>query len=156
MPLFKYNSVINISTMACSCHIDCEFTHACYIMRGWFDIVCRATVATCNNNRSPWALFVWSILPIVAGAWCTLHLNILYYPTLIMSLTQWGRVTHLCVSNLTTISSDNGLSLGRRQAIIWANAEILLIQTSGHISVILILISIHTFSFMKRHLKMCH
>ena len=96
MPMFKYNSVINISTTACACHIDCEFTHACYIMRCWFHIVCQATVARCNNNRSPWALFVWSILPIVAGAWCTLHLNILYHPTLIMRLTHWGWATHMC------------------------------------------------------------
>ena len=27
-----------------------------------------------------------------------------------ISLTHWGRVTHLCVGNLTIISSDNGLS----------------------------------------------
>ena len=42
-------------------------------------------------------------------------------------LTHWGRVTHICVSNLTIIGSDNGLSTGRRQAIIWTNAGILLI-----------------------------
>ena len=35
------------------------------------------------------------------------------------SLTHWGRVTHICVSKLTTIGSDNGLSPSRRQAIIW-------------------------------------
>ena len=35
------------------------------------------------------------------------------------SLTNWGRYTHLCVSNPTTIGSDNGLSPGRHQAIIW-------------------------------------
>ena len=34
-------------------------------------------------------------------------------------LTHWGRVTHICVGNLTTIGSDNGLPPGRRQAIIW-------------------------------------
>ena len=43
-------------------------------------------------------------------------------------LTHWGRVTHICVSKLTTISSDNGLSPGGRQAIIWTNAEILLMN----------------------------
>ena len=42
-------------------------------------------------------------------------------------LTHWGRVTHKCVSKLTIIGSDNGLSPGRRQAIIWTNAGILLI-----------------------------
>ena len=33
-------------------------------------------------------------------------------------LTHWGRVTHICVSKLTIFGSDNGLSPGRRQAII--------------------------------------
>ena len=33
-------------------------------------------------------------------------------------LTHWGRVTHICVDKLTIIGSDNGLSPGRRQAII--------------------------------------
>ena len=35
------------------------------------------------------------------------------------ALIHWGRVTHMCVSELTIIGSDNGLSPGRRQAIIW-------------------------------------
>ena len=34
------------------------------------------------------------------------------------------RVTQLCVSKLTIIGSDNGLSPGRRQAIIWTSAGI--------------------------------
>ena len=42
-------------------------------------------------------------------------------------LTHWGRATHICVSKLTNIGSDNGLSPGRRQAIIWTNAGVLLI-----------------------------
>ena len=46
-------------------------------------------------------------------------------------LTHWSRVTHICVSKLTTIGSDNGLSPGRRQAIIWTNDGILLIRTLG-------------------------
>ena len=36
----------------------------------------------------------------------------------VLILTHWGRVTHICVGNLTIIGSDNGLSPGRRQAII--------------------------------------
>ena len=39
-------------------------------------------------------------------------------------LTQWGWVTHICVSKLTITDSDNGLSPGRRQAIIWTYAGI--------------------------------
>ena len=40
-------------------------------------------------------------------------------------------MTHICVSNLITIGSDNGLSPGRRQAITRTNAEILLIRHPG-------------------------
>ena len=35
---------------------------------------------------------------------------------------------HICIGNLTTIGSDNGLSPDQRQAIIWTNAGILLIE----------------------------
>ena len=67
-------------------------------------------------------------------------------------LTLWGRVTHICVSKLTSIGSDNGLSPGRRQAIIWTNAGILLIGPLGT-NFNEILIEIHPFSFTKMHLK---
>ena len=43
-------------------------------------------------------------------------------------LTHWGRVTHICVTKLTIIDSDNGLSPGRFQTIIWTDARILLIR----------------------------
>ena len=59
---------------------------------------------------------------------------------------------HLCVSNLTTIGSDNGLSPGRRQAIISTNAGILLIEPLGT-NFSEILIEILTFSFKKMCLK---
>ena len=47
-------------------------------------------------------------------------------------LTHWDRLTNICVGKLTSIGSDNGLSPGRSQAIIWTSAE----------------------SFKKMHLKM--
>ena len=68
-------------------------------------------------------------------------------------LIHWGRVTHICVGNLTIIGPDNGLSPSRRQAIIWTNAGILLIGPWGT-NFNEILIGIHTFSFKKIHLKM--
>ena len=46
-------------------------------------------------------------------------------------LTHWGQVTHMYVSKLNTIGSDNGLSPGRRQAIIWTNAGIILTGPLG-------------------------
>ena len=57
---------------------------------------------------------------------------------LTFEISHWGRVTHICVSNLTIIGSDNGLSPGRCQAIIWTNPGILLF-----------LIRIQTFSLRK-------
>ena len=92
------------------------------------------------------------------------------------ALTIWGRVTHICVSKQTIIGSDNGLSSGRRQAIIWTNVAILLIRTLGtnfseilRIELTYQLLNFHfreilmfycpgslfyTFSFKKMHLKM--
>ena len=69
------------------------------------------------------------------------------------NLTHWGRVTHICVGNLTIIGLDNGLSPGRRQAIIWTNTGILLIGPRGR-NFSEILFGIHTFTFKKIHLKM--
>ena len=43
----------------------------------------------------------------------------------------WGRMTHICVNKLNIFGSDNGLSPGRRQAIKWTNAGILLTRTLG-------------------------
>ena len=68
-------------------------------------------------------------------------------------LTHWGRVTLICVSKLTIIGSDNGFSPGRRQAIIWTNAGILLIWPLGT-NFSEISIDIEIFSFKKIHFKM--
>ena len=76
----------------------------------------------------------------------------LFY-SLYVTLTHWGRVTHICVSKLASIISDNGLSPGRRQAIIWTNAGILLIGPLGT-NFSEILIGIQAFSFTKMHFKM--
>ena len=67
-------------------------------------------------------------------------------------LTHWGRVTHICVSKLTIIGSDNGLSPDPHQAIIWTNAGLLLIGPLGT-NFSEILIEILTFSSKKMRLK---
>ena len=72
--------------------------------------------------------------------------------TCLISLTHWGRVTHICASKLTISGSDNGLSPDRRQAIIWTNDGILLIGPLGT-NFSEILIETHAFSFKKMHLK---
>ena len=68
-------------------------------------------------------------------------------------LTHWGRVTHICVGKLSIIGSDNGSSPGRRQAIIWTNAVILLV---GHLGTNFSenWNGIETFSIKEMHLKM--
>ena len=82
--------------------------------------------------------FVGGILIMVRHKWC--------------KLTHWGRMTHICVSKLTIIGSDNGLPPDRRQAIIWTNAGMLSIGPLGT-NLSEILIEIHAFSFKKMHLK---
>ena len=79
--------------------------------------------------------------------------DMLLVATLKFILTHWGRKTHICVGKLSIIGSDNGLSPGRRQVIIWTNAGILLIWPLGT-NFNDILIGIQTFSFKKMHLKM--
>ena len=54
---------------------------------------------------------------------------------------------------LSIIDSDNGLSPGRRQAIMWTNAGILLIGPLGT-NFSKTLIVIYTFPFKKMHLKL--
>ena len=88
---------------------------------------------------------------------CTVKVRIdlgLDWPlSLVSFLTHWGRATHICVGKLTIIGSDNGLSPGRRQAIILTIAGILLIgPLETNFSEILI--GIQTFSIKKMQLKM--
>ena len=62
-------------------------------------------------------------------------------------------MTHICVSKQAIIGSDNGLSPGRRQTIIWTNAGFLSIgplRTYFNEN----LIKIQQFSLKKMHVKM--
>ena len=63
-------------------------------------------------------------------------------------LTHWGQVTHICVSKIIIIGSENG----QHQAIIWTNVGIVLIGPLG-MNFSEILIEINIFSFKKMHLK---
>ena len=60
-------------------------------------------------------------------------------------LAHWGWLTHICISKLNIIGSDNGLSPDRHQAIIWTIAGLLLIGPLGK-NFSEILIEILTFS----------
>ena len=67
-------------------------------------------------------------------------------------ISHWGRVMHICIGKQTIIGSDNGLSPGRHQAIIWTDAGILLFGPLGT-NFSEISIKIQTFSFTKMCLK---
>ena len=90
------------------------------------------------DNR--WFRLLWSRYIYVIENYCgnlmaycnTFSVKLVHYlVTGNALLSHWGQVTHICVSNLTIIGSDHGLSPGRRQAIIWTNAGILLIRSLG-------------------------
>ena len=88
----------------------------------------------------------WAYFFIYSWAWSSpVKENITY-------LTHWGRVMHICVIKLAIIDSDNGLSPGQSQAIIWTSAGILLIGTLGA-NFSELLSEIHAFSFQKIRLK---
>ena len=61
-------------------------------------------------------------------------------------------MTHIWVSKLTIIGSDNGLSPDRRQAIIWTNVGLLVIGPLGT-NFSETLIEILTYPFKKMRLK---
>ena len=96
------------------------------------------------------------------GYWTSNKFSGTYYINFIAaaifnSLTHWrcccnfccvGRVIHISLSNLTTIVPDNGLSLGRCQAIIWTNAGILLSRTIGT-NFSEVLSEIHAFKLLR-------
>ena len=67
---------------------------------GCQDHSCQSTQISCLTS---WPLCYFSAVP---------------WP-LYEVLTHWGWVTHICISKLTIIGSDNGLSSGQRQTIIW-------------------------------------
>ena len=79
--------------------------------------------------------------------------NALAMELCLFALTHSGRVTHICVSKLTIIGSDNGLLPCQHQAIIWTNAGILLIRSLGT-NFNEISIEIHIFSLKNIYLKM--
>ena len=123
--------------------------------------IARSSAAMILTMQDKWALVIYKDkfqLPVPYYDWEMLVTDCRYifmFPKVNLwwqGLTHWGQVTQICVSNLTIINSDNGLSPHRRQAIIWTDAGILLIPPLGT-KFSEILIKIHTFSFKKMHLK---
>ena len=96
----------------------------------------------------------WNVL---ISIWLTFYYVVyiveLFHYSEMFLLTHWGPVTDIWDGKLTIIGSDNGLSPGWRQAIIWTNAGILLNEPLGT-NFSEILIGIQIFSFKKMRLKM--
>ena len=102
------------------CGCQCSFTEAA-MKKGAF----------ANNrwmqNHGKWSLVAWNTLWL-----CLLRksddINVSIVTNCMKNcLNYWGQVTHIYVSKLTIIGSDNGLLPGWHQAIIWTNAGLLLI-----------------------------
>ena len=82
--------------------------------------------ATCVTDDC--SIKILSILNISSSVFSKIYVYLPHEGRLFL-LTDWGRVTHTCISKLTIIGPDNGLLPGRGQAIIWTSAGILLIWT---------------------------
>ena len=103
--------------------------------------------------RHYFVLFTFNSMQSFLFHYVNLPKGELFVNLCVSTLIDWGRVTHICVGNLAIIGSDNCLSPGRRHAIIWTDAGILLIGPS-ETDFNEILIKNHTFSFKKIYLKM--
>ena len=129
-----------------------SISHDVIVLTGSFGGPCR------KHHRQPWTkhttlLDVFRpISPYTPAGKMAENRNNRFYVKISL-LNHCGRATHICVSKLTIIGSDNGLSLERRQAITWTNAGILLIGPLGT-NFSEIVIEIQTFSLKKMHLKM--
>ena len=80
------------------------------------------------------------------------HMKVWLFLIYYMSI-HWGQVSHICIGKLTGIGSDNDLSPGWCQAIVWTNSGILLIWHQGT-NFNEMLIEIHKFWLKTTHLKM--
>ena len=134
------NSIANPLELLQSC-AKCRYVHSCNHVKSILGFVTEFTVMFVVLANGGIA-FIWKL--------CCHWLKSLHQ--FHVTLTHWGQVTYICVGKQTIIGSDKGLPPGRRQAIIWTNAGILLIGPLGT-NFSEISIKILTFSFTKMHLK---
>ena len=103
-----------------------------YGMTLWFTIIVFAPlIHFYHRSYCDWGFviiftFLWRYHAKAKQQWQTRAMNT-HHPF----LTYWGWVMHKYVSKLTITGSDNGLLPGRRWAIIWTNAGILLLELLG-------------------------
>ena len=100
-----------------NCIKACSLTQLCPSTAGELNISCTIT----SNDYSTFNLTTCKISSGDFKLW--FFRTEIFEMILQETLTHWGRVTHIWVSNLVVIVSDNGLSPGWRQAIIWTMLE---------------------------------
>ena len=140
----------------------CNVVIGAMISPNWLSLRCNSAQ---RNTRPPisseapdevtGAVFLpdnihFSLHKVVAMQFLVEHYCIL--TQLPLKFVHWGRVVHICVNKLTIIGSDDVLSPGRRQDIIWTSASILIIGPLGT-NFNKILIEIYAFLFKKIYLK---
>ena len=113
--------------------------------QNWVDLdLCKMLVIL--GNSSTWHV-TWQPLQGILSSYPVMQ------SSLSNSFNSLIQSDDICISKLTIIGSDNGLSPGLRQAIIWTNDGILLIRTF-RTNFSEIVSEIHTFSLKKMHFKM--
>ena len=120
-------------------------------LRRWMS--CKCTEVSPSHWSTPDLRPPAYVIMVVAGVKTTILTPVwLWYYGTCIAFTHRGRVTHIIVNRRTNFNSDNGLASGRRQAIIWTNAGMLIGPLWTNFSEIWM--AIYTFSFKKMHLKM--
>ena len=117
---FKLQGVIsklNVCVSKCLCLCVCVFVCLC---------ICSAAMSCCVRKNLHCPMFYHREQD--QHDHLTMCFHVYVFAT---ALIHWGRMTHICVSNLTVTGLDDGLSPGRCQAIIWTNDGILLFRPSG-------------------------
>ena len=118
--------VFQLVVLSLLCKSD---TVAQAVTKWWyaFDLLSSPTIIQAMYTDPEQTLIVPKCLPQQVMPQTPTAMNAMTPTLVILAVTHWGRVTHICVTKLNTIGSCNGLWPGRRQAIIWTNAGILLI-----------------------------
>ena len=139
--------------------LDSNFSRNAHAITHWNVIEYHTFRITSTSARSKWVYDhewshfrnIFSVFVCLVGVGCV-TLFVIHWVQCI--LTHWGRMMHICVSNLTIIGSDNGLLPGQCQAIIWTNAGTLLIGPQEQTSMKIQLKFIHARkSIWKCHLE---
>ena len=113
-------------------------------LRPWIACYCSTVI----YQLRPWMACYCSTVIYQLRPWMACYCSTVIYS---FPLSHWNRMTHTCISKITIIGSDNGLSPGQCQAIFWTNAGIL--SNPGN-KFQWNLNEIHTFSLKEMHLKM--